>query len=176
MDGGYAVIDPQAAHERVIYERLLAAAQSEEPVSQPLLMPQSVSLPPADADRIASNLDILRSMGFSIDTFGAKGEFIVEALPAGLEQDDVRTLLADLSHGIATSGVRRGTEKWRERSVAIGAAMSAVSRTATLAPEAQQRLVRDLAAARMPYTSPRGRPTMLFTSLSELARKFGRPI
>ena len=173
-DGGYAVIDPQAAHERVIYERLLSAAQSNEPISQTLLMPQSVSLPPADAERITANLDILRSMGFAIDPFGSKGEFIVEALPVGLERDDARSLLADLAHGIATSGVKRGTEKWRERSVAIGAAMSAISRTASLAPEAQARLVRDLAATRMPYTSPRGRPTMLFTSLSELARKFGR--
>ena len=173
-DGGYAVVDPQAAHERVIYERMLAALDAAEPVSQPLLLPASVSLPPEDAARIRDNIEILRAMGFGLDSFGGKGEFIVDALPEGLEAGDCRALLADISSGIATAGVRRGSEKWREKAVALGAARAAVPRVAELAPEAMLRLVHDLAATKMPYTSPRGRPTMLFTSLGELARKFNR--
>ncbi len=173
-DGGYAVVDPQAAHERIIYERMLAALEGAEPVSQPLLLPASVSLPPDDAARIRDNIGILRSLGFGLDSFGGKGEFIVDALPEGLETSDYRTLLADISAGIATAGVRRGSEKWREKAVALGAARAAVSRLAELVPEAMLRLVHDLAATKMPYTSPRGRPTMLFTSLGELARKFNR--
>ncbi len=173
-DGGYAVVDPQAAHERVIYERMLAALESEAPVSQPLLLPASVTLPPEDAARIRDNMDILRAMGFGLDSFGGRGEFIVDALPGGLDAGDCRALLADISHGIATAGVRRGAEKWRERAVALGAAKAAVPRVTELAPEAMLRLVHDLAETKMPYTSPRGRPTMLFTSLGELARKFNR--
>ena len=141
---------------------------------QPLLLPASVSLPPEDAARIRDNIEILRAMGFGLDSFGGKGEFIVDALPEGLEAGDCRALLADISSGIATAGVRRGSEKWREKAVALGAARAAVPRVAELAPEAMLRLVHDLAATKMPYTSPRGRPTMLFTSLGELARKFNR--
>ena len=153
---------------------MLAALDAAEPVSQPLLLPASVSLPPEDAARIRDNIGILRAMGFGLDSFGGKGEFIVDALPEGLEAGDCRALLADISSGIATAGVRRGSEKWREKAVALGAARAAVPRVAELAPEAMLRLVHDLAATKMPYTSPRGRPTMLFTSLGELARKFNR--
>ena len=173
-DGGYAVIDPQAAHERVIYERMLAALEAAEPLSQPLLIPESVTLSPVDASRIQDNIEILRGMGFGLDPFGGKGEFIVDALPAGIETADCRALLADIAHGIETAGVRRGSAKWREKAVAMGAARAAIPQVAQLPPEAQARLVNDLARTKMPYTSPRGRPTMLFTSLGELARKFNR--
>jgi DNA mismatch repair protein MutL len=173
-DGGYAVVDPQAAHERVIYERMLAALEATEPVSQQLLIPESVTLSPADAARIQEHLPILRAMGFGLDPFGGRGEFIVDALPSGIEATDCRTLLADIAHGIETAGVRRGSEKWKEKAVAMGAARAAVPQVVQLHPEAMARLVNDLAHTKMPYTSPRGRPTMLFTSLSELARKFNR--
>ena len=173
-DGGYAVVDPQAAHERVVYERMLAALEAAEPVSQQLLIPESVTLSPADAARIQENISILRAMGFGLDPFGGRGEFIVDALPSGIEATDCRTLLADIAHGIETAGVRRGSEKWKEKAVAMGAARAAVPQVVQLHPEAMARLVNDLAHTKMPYTSPRGRPTMLFTSLSELARKFNR--
>ncbi len=173
-DGGYAVVDPQAAHERVIYERMLAALEATEPVSQQLLIPESVTLSPGDAARIQENISILRAMGFGLDPFGGRGEFIVDALPSGIEATDCRTLLADIAHGIETAGVRRGSEKWKEKAVAMGAARAAVPQVVQLHPEAMARLVNDLARTKMPYTSPRGRPTMLFTSLSELARKFNR--
>ena len=173
-DGGYAVIDPQAAHERVIYERMLAALEAAEPLSQPLLIPESVTLSPVDASRIQDNIEILRGMGFGLAPFGGKGEFIVDALPAGIEAADCRALLTDIAHGIETAGVRRGSAKWREKAVAMGAARAAIPQVTQLPPEAQARLVNDLARTKMPYTSPRGRPTMLFTSLGELARKFNR--
>jgi DNA mismatch repair protein MutL len=173
-DGGYAVVDPQAAHERVVYERMLAALEAAEPVSQQLLIPESVTLSPGDAARIQENISILRAMGFGLDPFGGRGEFIVDALPSGIEATDCRTLLADIAHGIETAGVRRGSEKWKEKAVAMGAARAAVPQVVQLHPEAMARLVNDLAHTKMPYTSPRGRPTMLFTSLSELARKFNR--
>ena len=173
-DGGYAVVDPQAAHERVIYERMLAAIEAAEPVSQQLLIPESVTLSPGDAARIQENIAILRAMGFGLDPFGGRGEFIVDALPSGIEAADCRTLLTDIAHGIETAGVRRGAEKWKEKAVAMGAARAAVPQVVQLHPEAMARLVNDLARTKMPYTSPRGRPTMLFTSLGELARKFNR--
>ena len=171
------VLDPQAAHERVLYERMLAALEKggEGALSQPMLLPQTVALPPDDANRIRENLDALRAIGFGIDEFGQGGRFIVDALPAGVESNDCRTLLADLSSGIAAAGgARRGVADWRRRAVAQAASHASVPRARQMPPEALAALVRDLAATQMPYTCPRGRPTMLFTPLRELARKFGR--
>lgn len=173
-DGGYVVLDPQAAHERVLYERMREASARESPASQPLLIPASVRLPPDDAARLRENLEIMRSMGFGIDLFGEDGHFIIDALPVGIEAADLRSFLLDISTGIAAAGTKRGVGKWRENAVAQAATKAAVSRTGPLPPEALSALVRDLAETDMPYVCPRGRPTMLFTPLRELARKFGR--
>ncbi len=173
-DGGYVVVDPRAAHERVIFERLMAPIRQGRAVdSQRLLIPATVQLPPEDADRLRKHLAVLRTLGFELDDFG-DNRFIIEALPAGLGAIDCRTLLTDLSHDIQAAGVRRSTEKWREEAVAQAACSIAVRNEGPLKPAEIVALIRDLAATQMPYTCPRGRPTMIFTPLRELARKFGR--
>ena len=173
-DGGYVVVDPRAARERVLFERLMAPVWGGQPVvAQRLLMPETVQLPPEDADRLRKHLELLRTMGFELDSFGDNC-FIVEALPADLGEVDCRALLADLSHDIQTAGARRGAGKWREEAVAESACRRAAGTTGVLKTAEIETLVRDLAATRMPYTCPRGRPTMIFTPLRELARKFGR--
>jgi len=173
-DGGYVVVDPRAARERVLFERLMAPVWGGQPVvAQRLLMPETVHLPPEDADRLRKHLELLRTMGFELDSFGDNC-FIVEALPADLGEVDCRALLADLSHDIQTAGARRGAGKWREEAVAESACRRAAGTTGVLKTAEIETLVRDLAATRMPYTCPRGRPTMIFTPLRELARKFGR--
>ena len=173
-DGGYVVLDPRAAHERVLYERLMAPVREGHPVAaQRLLLPDTVQLPPEDADRLRKHLAVLRTMGFELDDFG-DNRLIVEALPAGLGVVDSRGLLADLAHDILAAGARRSGERWREEAIAAAACRAAVRNSGPLKAAEIAALVRDLAATRMPYTCPRGRPTMIFTPLRELARKFGR--
>ena len=171
-DGGYVVLDPGAAHERVLYERMLDGAQGVRDPSQALLVPQTVTLPPEDFDRISSNIDEVRAIGVGIDPFG-DNTFIVESMPTGISLSDIRPFLTDLSRGIAESGAKRGVEGWRRKALARAAAAAAVSRMGEIPWRALAALVEDLAKARMPYTSPRGNPTMLFTSTRELDRKFG---
>ncbi|NLF21570.1 MAG: DNA mismatch repair endonuclease MutL [Lentisphaerae bacterium] len=173
-DGGYVVLDPRAAHERVLYERLMTPVREGHPVAaQRLLLPDTVQLPPEDADRLRKHLAVLRTMGFELDDFG-DNRVIVEALPAGLGVVDSRGLLADLAHDILAAGARRSGERWREEAIAAAACRAAVRNSGPLKAAEIAALVRDLAATRMPYTCPRGRPTMIFTPLRELARKFGR--
>lgn len=171
-DGGYVVVDPRAAHERVLYERMLDGAHGLRDPSQALLMPQTVTLPPEDAARIAANIADVRAIGVGLDPFG-DNTFIVEALPAGVSPADLRAFLTDISHGIAEAGGKRGVADWKQKALARAAALSAVARMGTLPWQALAALVEDLSKTRMPYTSPRGNPTMLFTSTRELDRKFG---
>ena len=171
-DGGYVVLDPRAAMERVLYERMLDGAQGISDPSQALLIPQTVSLPPEDAERIEANINEVRAIGIGIDPFGDNA-FIVEALPTGVSLPDIRTFLSDISHGIAEAGGKRGVADWRQKALARAAAASAAARMGPLPWQALAPLVEELAKAKMPYTSPRGNPTMLFTSIRELDRKFG---
>jgi DNA mismatch repair protein MutL len=173
-DAGYVVLDPRAAHERVLYERLMESVKDGAISSQRLLLPETVQLPPEDATRLRRHLALLQTMGFGVDDFG-HDHFVVDALPTEVQAAPCRELLLDIAHDLETAGARRGSEKWREEAVARAACRAAVNgRASALAPREMTELVNALARCRMPYTCPRGRPTMLLTPNRELARKFGR--
>ena len=141
--------------------------------SQALLLPETVTLPPRDAVRVRKQIEIFHDMGFGIDEFGGE-TFVVDALPDCLSGVDCRKLLLDIAHGLEAAGSRRGKARWREETIGRAACLSAVSSRGRLSEREINRLVADLALTEMPYTCPRGKPTMIFTPLRELARKFGR--
>jgi|688.fasta_scaffold13989_10 DNA mismatch repair protein MutL len=173
IDSGYVVLDPRAAHERVLYERLLARVRRGEALTQTLLLPETVVLPPAHAERLRGWLTVLQRMGFGVAEFGGD-TFLVDALPPEVAAVPCRSLLLDICNDLETLGARRGAEGWREDALVRAACAAAVKNDGALAAEEAGQLVRDLAACRMPYTCPRGRPTMMLTTYRELARKFGR--
>ena len=173
-DAGYVVLDPRAAHERVLYEQLMAAEKGGTVNSQRMLLPETVKLPPEDAARVRRHLALLQSLGFGVSDFG-DDHFMIDALPEELRATPCRALLLDIAHDLETAGTRRGSEKWREETVIRAACRAAVAgRQSELAPQELTQLVNDLARCQMPYTCPRGRPTMILTPYRELARKFGR--
>ena len=172
-DGGYVTVDPRAARERVLYERLMEHRAAGETFSQRLLLPETVQLAPADAARLRTYLPVLKEMGFGVEDFGSD-HFLIESLPDALHSVSCRELLGNIAHDLESAGARRGSEKWREELVAKAACRAAAGAEAALSDAEAERLVAALAATRMPYTCPRGRPTMVFTSYRELERKFGR--
>jgi len=171
---GFATLDPKAARERVLFEQLMANHEKDDTYSQRLLLPETVQLPPADAARLAKHLTVLQEMGFAVDTFGDSDHFVIEALPSILGDVSCRELLANIAHDLENAGVRRGTEKWREEIIAKAACRVTVGQTRTPTLPELEKLVAALVKTRMPYTCPRGRPTMVFTSYRELDRKFGK--
>lgn len=172
-DGGYAVVDPAAAHERVVYERLLRSSAFAESPSQGLLLPQTVVLQPIEADRVRSFLSAFSDMGFDIEDFGGD-TFVVRSLPEALEGVSAEILLKDTASAIAEAGREKAREHWREELIAAAAARAAVRTGRRLDERELVPLLLELAACTLPYISPSGRPTMLFTSSRELDRRFGR--
>lgn len=172
-DGGMVTVDPRAARERVLYERLMDNARCGESLSQRLLLPETVQLAPPDAARLRKHLTVVQAMGFGVEEFGSD-HFIVESLPDALVAISCRELLGNIAHDLENAGTRRGAEKWREALIAKAVCRAVTGSGEPLTEDAAERLVHDLAATRMPYTCPRGRPTMIFTSYRELERKFGR--
>lgn len=173
-DGGYVTLDARAAWERVVYERLILRTKGEPVSSQQLLLPETIQLPPDDADRVRRYRKELEEMGFGVSEFGTGDTFIIDALPDVLSEISCRELLITLAHDLDQTGVKKGSDHWREEVVARAAGQAAAGLHRRLTPETAAQLVQLLAAARMPYTSPRGRPTMILTTYRELARRFGR--
>ena len=171
-EDGLVLMDPRSAHERVLYERLLKQMEKRRPESQGLLPPVVVELSPAHHLAMTRHLKELREMGFALEPFG---EFALkaEAVPAALAGEDVAAALQDIAEGVMQGG-RTAAKDWLRPLVAERAGRRAVASRQVLEGAELDRLVRELGETEMPYTSPRGKPTVILTSLAELRRKFGR--
>ena len=171
-DAGLVTINPHAARERIAFEQLFSRSKQGDALSQQLLIPETIHLSPVDAARITAALGDLGSMGFKVESFG-RDTFKIDAVPQLIGSlspaDVISTVARDLSEG----GARRG-ERWREELVAKSVARSFAGMSLSLDEAGATRLVEELAACRMPYVSPGGKPTMIFTSTRELDRKFAK--
>ncbi len=172
-EDGYVIMDPHAAHERVLFERFMASVLRNAVESQGLLVPETVELAPRDAQLVRRSLDTLRRMGFGVSEFGGDA-FVVDALPTGLGAMAARELLLDVARHLETVGDRGASERLREEAIAQAACKAAVKARDRLTLAEVEQLVVALAATDMPYTCPHGRPTLIYTSFTELERKFGR--
>ena len=165
-------MDPRAAHERVLYERLLGAMERGAVPAQGLLPPATVALTPPQALAVRKHLELLREMGFGVAEFGSD-TFLVDALPVWVAGVAPGPLLSDLADGLMQGG-KGVVRDWAQPLVAAVAGRQAVGLQRELNDAELNALVRDLAATDMPYTSPRGKPTVVLLGLRELNRKFGR--
>lgn len=172
-EDGYVMMDPHAAHERVLFEKFMSDVLSGDVQSQNLLMPETVELGPKDALRVRKNIKAFTDMGFGISEFGGDA-FVVDALPSYFAYASADSLLNEIADSLETAGKRGGTERWREESIAQAACKTAVKARDQLNMKEIEKLVQDLSECEMPYTCPHGRPTMIFTSFKELNRKFAR--
>ena len=175
-DSGLVTLNPQAAQERIAYERLMTAfdpahGKNAAVISQPLLLPETVHFSPLESARLKSFCTVLQRQGFEIEEFGTD-TWKIDAVPALLAGQNATAVIASVVYDIAEAGAKRG-DRWREELIAKSVARSyaGVSRKFTI--ESATKLVEDLCRTTMPYICPRGKPVMIFTSNRELSRKFG---
>ena len=169
---GMYLIDQHAAHERVLFERLLAERERAEVTSQALLEPQVVELAPEVASLLEEHLEVLSGLGFQVEPFGGT-TVLVRALPAIVAETDPARVLEDVAAALSAGGAPlAGTvEEAVARQVCKRAAIKAGQ---VLAQTEMEELVRALEQCASPRTCPHGRPTMIHLSVEQLAREFGR--
>ncbi len=172
-EDGYVLMEPRAAHERVLFEKFIRAVREHAVQKQGLLAPETVQLLPADAEIVRTNIAVLNELGFGVSDFGGD-TFIVDALPVYVQDNPVESMLIEIAHELEKAGKKRGTRELLLEQVAQTACQMAVRTKDRLSESAIEKLVADLAQTDMPYTSPRGRPTLIYTSFTELDRKFSR--
>lgn len=170
-DGLY-LIDQHAAHERILYEKMLDAEANGTIVSQALLEPAVVQLPPWQASALEENMPILKHLGFEIEEFGPSA-FRVVAMPAIFEKGSPAAAIAAVVEDIENDNVpMQGLTS--ERVASYVCKRMAVKAGQTLTTEEQRALIRDLEQCRSPRTCPHGRPTMIHLSIDLLEKQFGR--
>lgn len=169
-DGLY-LIDQHAAHERVLFERLMEERVSAI-ASQALLQPVTVEFSAGEARMITDQLPILAELGFQVEEFGLN-TFLVRALPqilTGIEPTAaLRVLVEDFEED-----ERPLQEEQEAIIIARICKRAAVKAGKTLSVEEQAALLHDLEKCQAPRTCPHGRPTMIHLSVDLLERQFGR--
>jgi DNA mismatch repair protein MutL len=170
-DGLY-LIDQHAAHERVLFEKLMVQHEMKSIPSQSLLTPAVVHLPPAQAKLLEGQLDALNHFGFEVELFGASA-FQVRAMPTIFRGSDPSLALRALVEDFEEDEAPLQAEVEAKLAGRVCKRL-AVKAGQTLTPEEQRALLTDLEACESPRTCPHGRPTMIHLSVDMLERQFGR--
>ena len=169
---GLFLIDQHAAHERVLYEQLLAQWRERHVASQGLVAPATVYLSPSQANLVEEHGELLAGLGFAIEPFGP-GAFQVRAVPGLLGRTDpavaLQAVVADLENEVTP--LQAQLESLVIKRVCKTAAIKAGQ---TMTREEMEALIAHLEACDVPHTCPHGRPTLIHLSAATLARQFGR--
>ena len=171
---GVIIVDQHAAHERVLYERIIRGFESGDGEGQRLLFPFTIRLTKPELDVIESMLGPLARLGFDVSLFGHDA-ILIQAVPSPHPYFDaercVREMMHELTHG---SDLMRSARNQNERVAMSFACKGAIKAGQSLAPEEMQELFDQLFATELPYHDIHGRPTIVRLGLGELQRKFGR--
>jgi DNA mismatch repair protein MutL len=170
-DGLY-LIDQHAAHERVLFEKLMAQHERKAIASQTLLSPVLVQVPPASARILEEQLPVLQHFGFSVEAFGPNA-FQVRAIPQLFAGSDPAAALRALVEDFEEDEAPLQNEIEAKIAARVCKRM-AVKGGKTLSTEEQRALLTDLENCNSPRTCPHGRPTMIHLSVDVLERQFGR--
>lgn len=172
VDGELRVIDQHAAHERVLYERLVADHARGAAAAQPLLIAETYEYPADQAVAIGERLDVLRDAGIDIEPFGTN-TFVIRTVPALLAGSEWRTLVGAMVEALSDDEAVESREPLR-RVLATAACHAAVKAHQRLDDETTIALLRDLAISPRNATCPHGRPVSLRFTPADLERAFGR--
>ncbi len=170
-DGLY-LIDQHAAHERVLFEKLMAQHDMKKIPSQSLLTPAVVTLPPQSTQLLLSQLPVLKNFGFDVEEFGPN-TFQVRAMPSLFVGSDPSSALRALVEDFEEDELPMKDEVEKKLAARVCKRM-AVRGGMSLSEAEQRALLTDLEACDSPRTCPHGRPTMIHLSVDLLERQFGR--
>ena len=167
---GMFLIDQHAAHERVMYEKILGQMQANAVDQQPMLDPLVIELPPDELAAFEKSVDELNQIGYSVERFG-ETSIIVRAIPALVRGVDISERMHQILQELANGG---SGESWLD-AVAISASChTAISAGQPLSLPEMRELVAQLERCEHPRACGHGRPTMLHMSQLELERQFSR--
>ena len=170
---GFMMIDQQAAHERILYERFLAQLENRQGASQQSLFPQTVTLNGSDFELVRDLLPDIQALGFQIREFG-KNTLVVEGIPAdlGINISEVE-MLEHLIEGFKNNQSVLKINK-RDNLARTLARNTAIKSGVSLSSEEMNLMVDELFACEMPNVALNGKPVIITFTLEELLHKFDK--
>ena len=168
---GLLLIDQHAAHERIMFEKLLDSWQSpRDGISQGLLIPEMLELPRGLQTLLMRNLDFFQKLGFDFVPAG-RNSVMVNGLPPHLKSvRSLQDLIIDMLNGLLDENYTPGDLE----AVARAACHAAVKAHDKLTFMEAEKLLEDLKNCRQGTLCPHGRPTIITLTLREIEKRFGR--
>ena len=168
---GIFLMDQHAAHEQVLYEKIVAEMKQGSPAAQALLEPVPVEMSAEDEELVKGNAEEIRAYGFELDVFDGQS-YVLRAAPAVFRGSDPVEALLEVLEMTRRDGESLGGH--REALAASIACHGAVRAGMSLSHEEMVEIINRLEKTENPHTCPHGRPTMLHLSSQNLERQFGR--
>jgi DNA mismatch repair protein MutL len=169
---GMVIVDQHSAHERVLYETVMAQLTGADSPAQRLLLPLTLELTDEELDAVDAHGEALRNIGFEVEPFGGRA-VVIHAVPSPHQRFDAgtcfRETIADLARGRFGGWANR-----LERFAATYACRAAVKAGQRLDQREMRELLLRLFATDLPPHDVHGRSTIVQLPREELERRFGR--
>ena len=170
---GMIVVDMHAAHERITYEKMKTDFDNEGLISQPLLVPESLSVSQREADAVEQNPEVFSRLGFTVER-AAMENIVVREIPALLRGTQVEALLRDVISDILEHGTSARIREQINEILSTMACHGSVRANRKLTIPEMDALLRDMEATERSGQCNHGRPTYFQLSLDELDKLFLR--
>lgn len=169
---GVVLIDQHSAHERVLYERFMAALEGGSGPSQRLLFPLTLQLGSGEAEALDAHRDLLHALGYEFGDFGGQ-TVIVHSVPAPHPRFDAERCLRDTLAALTGDRLAAAASR-HQRLASTVACKAAIKAGDALAPPEMRALFVALRDCKLPAHDVHGRSSIVHLSWDELERRFGR--
>lgn len=166
------MMDQHAAHEKVLYERLVHYHRSMEKCSQELLIPELMMLSQEEEETYERAKETLEALGYALEPFGDH-TYRLTHIPFGLPRTEPRILLQAL---LSKKGTNFSPERCEEYLIELAtmACKAAIKGNQNISFREAEVLLQDLMKLENPYHCPHGRPVLISFTKTDLERKFKR--
>ncbi len=170
VKSGMMIIDQQAAHERILFEKFLLQFKSQATASQQSLFPQAITFSAADFTLVQEMQQEIEALGFRIEVFG-KNTFVVNGIPGSLTPGREKELFEGLIEQFKTNQTELSIPI-RENLARSLAKRASIKAGQKLGKEEMQALVENLFGCANPNFAPGGTPTFFIFGLNKIETYF----
>ena len=169
---GLMVIDQQAAHERVLYERYLQYLTKNQGLHQQQLFPQTIEFSAIDFALVTELEEEIRALGFDIKPFG-KNTFVVHGVPSDIQAGEEKEMIEGLLEQYKNNESELKLDK-RENLARSIAYNLAIKSGKPLSIKEMKHLTDELFACDSPTLAPNGKPVLMMINEEEFAKRFSK--
>jgi len=170
---GLIIVDMHAAHERITYEHMKTACDTNSIKAQPLLVPLSIAVSEAEADCAEQQAAALAELGLAIERVASES-LVIRQVPTILARANIEQLVRDVLSDIREHGQSERLTAYRDELLATMACHGAVRANRQLSLVEMNALLRDMERTERSGQCNHGRPTWTYLSMQDLDRLFLR--